>query len=150
MTFSILPSNSSEQGLIPFPWRMRTGSASITTPVQSCGWQSAEASFPLSQARGKYRGHCPTANRLRGFVHALSTSVDLTFQTEGPAHVTRQLVTLFFCFFVILRMGFPLPFVAGYRLCNCTRLLRFWAIPVEGGGHSSPKAGKLSFLVCPV
>lgn len=46
--------------------------------------------------------------------------------------------------------GFPLPFVAGYRLCNCTRLSWLWAIPVEGGGHSSPITGKTAFLICPV
>lgn len=47
--------------------------------------------------------------------------------------------------------GFPLPFVAGYRLYNCTRLSWLWAtIPVEGGGHSSPITGKTVFLVCPV
>ena len=75
----------------------------------------------------------------------------LTFQTEGAAHVTRLLVTLFFDFiFAELRFAFPLPFVAGYRLYNCARLLRFWAIPVEGGGHSSPIRGKTVFLVCPV
>jgi hypothetical protein len=35
--------------------------------------------------------------------------------------------------------------VTGYA--TAPAFLSFGLIPVEGGGHSSPKAGKLSFLV---
>jgi len=60
-----------------------------------------------------------------------------------------NLLPCFFCFFCDPADGLPASFRCGLPASNCTRLLRFWAIPVEGGGHSSPKAGKLRFWSVP-